>query len=452
MRASVTVLAALCLVATALAQMGPEMGMMGMGFAPAKVIDVAPVFSADGANIMFSRVHASLTGNEWAVSPVQGGMGMMGGEMGMMGGIPGMMGPEMGGMPGGMPGMGMGGAPDLSKEGIFRVATRGGEAASVVGGRAVIQDAAAGQLCYVFQGTGAQNYQQWGIYGMKFGGADNDRWYPAIMPWIRLSPKGDLFAIPYDQGKAVVFFPAQANTTQNAGFCPVEDRKNPVNWLASGDGIWLVQQENKQGQGGGMPGGMMPGMMGPEMGMGMGMGMGMTTAYHIAKGTLAQQVTPVVKDVGKDSMAVSLPNGTDIVASIGKVQTAGASDPNAGIWLCDQTGAKKRRLASDTALAMEASPDGRFVAYMWGAKAPYTLSVAPVDGRPVRRVGFSLSGIVSGCKPFSWSPDSRKLAFGAEDGTGYGIFVVDIETGDSSRITTASTKNTGTAAPAGAGG
>lgn len=450
MRSHIVVLVALAFTGAGVAQpmgpgmmMGGEMGMgMGMGMMASSLVDVGPVWSPDGRQLIFSRVTASFQGNNWTITPVSGGMGM-GMGMGMEGGMMPMGGAEMG--MGGMPGMGMTG-PNLQLEGLFQVAATGGEPNSLLGGRAVVHSASRNRFAFVFQGMGNQQYQQWGIYGMDANGGNQTKWYPgAQLKWVSISPSGGLFAVPYEQGKAVVFFPAQENAQQNVGYCQSADLTRPVSWTSDSEGVWVLQQAQVARPA--QP--MQPmGMMGPEaMGMMGGMGMGGFAAaqptFAIAIGKLDQSVTPVIEKVGQDSFAVSIPNSSDIAASLSAPAGAQPSQvktwPGAleGIYIYGTDGNQKRKLTNQKARYMEASPDGKHVAFMWGDKAPYTLSVAPVDGLPVRRVGYNLVGSVGGSKPFGWSPDSSGLAYGAQDDEANGVFVVDISTGQTVQVSKA---------------
>jgi len=450
MRSFVPLLVGLLIAAPALAQMGPEMGMgmgpgMGMGgFSAPALVDTAPVFSLDGKSITFCRVHATFQGTAWAVaSSMGGGMGMgMGAEMGMGPG----MGPGMGmGM-----GMGMGTGPDLSKEGIFQAGASGGQARNLVSGRALIQDVSQDKVCYVMLGS-AQGYGQQGIFGMSTGGGGNSQWYPATMPWVRLSPNGNQFVIPWAQGKAVVFFPAQGNAQQNEGYCLSGNLKVPASWTNESDGVYVIEQKQAAGPMMGMGmgaemgmGAMGPGMgaMGPGMGaMGPGMGMGGFAAANIAVGKADQSVTVVVKQVNPDSFAIRIPGSTDIAVYLAGGQGAGTQGktwPGAkqGLYVYGQDGSEKTKLTSEKVRMAQASPDGKYVAFTWGDKAPLTLSVAAVDGSPVKRVGFSIIGSISGSLAFAWAPDSKSVAFGAEDDGGNGIFVANVQTGVTSRVST----------------
>lgn len=439
MRLYLAVAVALVFAGSANGQWGPEMGMgMGMGMASG-LVDAGPTWTADGTAVIFSRVTASFQGNEWVASPVTGGMGGMGGEMG------GMMGPEMGGMPG----MGMMG-PNLQAEGLFRVPATGGDPTALVSGRALIQDVGGDVVAYMYQGTGVMEYQRWGIYGTNRSGSGQTRWYPGVqLPWVTVSPRGDRFAIPYEQGKAIVFFPVRENVQENAGYCASFDLKRPAAWTNDGGGVWVVLHEAPPAPtmpAGGMMmgpemGGMMPGMMG-EGGMMMG-GMAAQPKYHIALGKPDQSVTPVIEKVGQDSFAVSIPNSTDIAACLTPAPGVQARQVKAwpgdreGIYVFGADGTEKRKLTHQRARLMRASPDGAHIAFMWGDKAPFTISVAPVDGRPVKRVAFSVAGAVSGSKAFDWSPDGSKIAYAGLDDEGNGVFVVDINTGQLTRISQA---------------
>lgn len=422
-------------------EMGMEMGMMGMGMASG-LVDAGPTWTPDGSAVIFSRVTATLQANEWVAAPVTGGMMGMGGEMGMMGPEMGMMGPEMGGMPG----MGMRGA-NLEAEGLFRVPATGGEPTSLVSGRALIQDVGGNVVAYMYQGTGAREYQRWGIYGTNRSGSGQTRWYPTVqLPWVSVSPRGDRFVIPYEQGKSVVFFPVRENVQENVGYCAAFDLKRRVEWTNDGDGVWVIQHEAPPAPtmpAGGMMGPeMMGGMMGPE-GMGM-MGRAPAQAkYHIAIGRPDQSVTPVIEEVGQDSFAVSIPNSTDIAACLTPAPGARARQVKAwpgdreGIYVFAADGTEKRKLTHQRARIMRASPDGSYIALLWGDRAPFTISVAPVDGRPVRRVAFNAAGSVSGSRAFDWSPDGSKIAYAGVDDEGNGVFVVDMNTGEVTRLSQA---------------
>jgi Tol biopolymer transport system component len=371
------------------------MSMEGMQAAPPGMLDLSPSWSADGTSVLFSRVTAS-TGNDWTIVPISSPMSMYGEGSGMVGD----------------PGMGSEGMvqaqPYYQFEGLYRVPVAGGQPTKVVAGRALIMDRSRVGVAVAFQGLGTRQYQSWGIYGMDLSGSNSTRWYPAILNWVRVSPAGDQFVIPYDQGKSLVFFPARRDSTRNSGFCPTLDLTRPAAFTPDGSGVWVVVQD------------------------------GQSQALGIGKPN--RQVTPIVRGVGAGSFAVSIPNSQLCAASL---KPAPGANPwpvalwpgdQTGIYLYDDQGNEQRKLTSAYATAMEASPDGKFVAFMWGTKAPYSLSVAPVDGTPIRRVAANLAGAPGGSKPFCWSPDSKRLVFGGIDEAGNGVFATDIDTGDVVRL------------------
>jgi Tol biopolymer transport system component len=103
----------------------------------------------------------------------------------------------------------------------------------------------------------------------------------------------------------------------------------------------------------------------------------------------------------------------------------------------DSNGEIVVKLTHQQARGMAISPDGKMMAFCWGAKAPFTLSVAPTDGSPIRRLAFNLVGPVSGSPALAWSPDSSKIAFGGLDAEeGNGLFVVDVKSAKVTRLST----------------
>jgi hypothetical protein len=376
-------------------------------------------------------------------------------------------GPE-GGM--GMGGMGMGG-PNLQLEGMLTAPAAGGEAKVLGPGRILIQDASAKDIVVLYQGQGMNEMNSWGVYGISFDGANRTRWlsinYQWTPAWIRVSPKGDQFAVPWEKnGRYIVFFPATENAVTPVGNCQSDEIVRPVTWDAAGGAV-LVRQciapkapAAPAGMGEGMGMGMGMGMGGPAGGMGMGMGMGAAAPqpeYNIGLGKpdANAPIVQIIKHVGGESFAVAVEKGTDIVASLSPAPDVQASQTKSwpgdmdGLYLYDASGQQKAKLSYQRARLMASSPDGKHVAFMWGDKAPFTLSVIPTAGGPISRVAYNLVGSVGGGRPFAWSPDGRKIAYGGLDKEGGdGMFVVDIASGATTRLSTVPKATAPAAAPA----
>jgi WD40 repeat protein len=335
----------------------------------------------------------------------------------------------------------------------MRAAATGGEAQSLLAGRVLCQGGTGQRVAVKYVGTGQGEQANWGVYLVETASGNSERMFQidtASINWVRLSPDGTSVAVPFSsQGKSIiVFYPAQAEVQETLGQCSTGDLVKPACWTADGTGV-IMMKAAPAPAGGMMGGGMMgPGMMGGGMGGGMmgpgmmgGMGMGMGGATQtLVLGKPDATVTDIVKNVGLGSFGISVPNSSDIaamVASAAPVSPIGKTWPGEfqGVYVYTGTGTERGKLTRQKAVALEASPNGRHVAMVWGDKAPYTLSVIPLDGSAVRRLAFNVVGPISGCPAVAWSPDSRYVAYGSvDDKAGNGIMVVDIQSGASQPV------------------
>ena len=375
---------------------------MGMQAPPPVMIDCGACWSSDGSEVLFSRVTTTQSGQGWQFSIVPVPMPVFQ--------MPGMEGGYSGGMEGAD--MMKPAEPEYRREGVFRVPATGGQPQQVIAGRALIQDANRNHAVVLFQGMGAQQYRSWGVYGLELsGGSNSTMWYQALPVWARVSPDSRQFVLPHPKAPTYVFFPAGENARQFSGFCGTVDNSRPAIWTPDSTGVWTAQAA---------PDG----------------------NWTLGIGQPDQKFTKIVDRVGPNSFAVSIPGSTDVWVSASMPKgiepwpvKLWPGDPT-GLYLYDAQGNVKRKVTATQPAEMQASPDGKLLAFVYGT-APYGLAVVSVDGGPVRRLSSQLVGGIGYGRSFAWSPDSKKIAFGGLDPDNkHGIFVVDVETADITRLST----------------
>jgi hypothetical protein len=373
---------------------------MEMQAPPPVMLDCGACWTADGSQVLFSRVTTNQAGQGWLFNivavpqPVFQMPGTEGGEF--SGGMEGEMKPV---------------EPEYRREGVFRVPATGGQAQQIIGGRALIQDANNTYAVVLFQGMGAAQYRSWGVYGLELSGNNSTLWYQAVPTWARVSPDGRQFVLPHPKAPNYVFFPVAQNSRQFSGYCATTNTGRPAIWAPDSSGVWTAQ-------------------VGPDGNWALGIGQP------------DQKFNKIVDKVGPNSFAVSIPGSTDVWVSA--FMPVGVEpwpvklwpgDPS-GLYLYDAQGHVKRKVTVTPAAEMQASPDGKLLAFVYGT-APYGLAVVSVDGGPVRRLSSQLIGGMGFTRSFAWSPDSKKIAFGGLDvDKGHGVFVVDVDTADVTRLST----------------
>jgi dipeptidyl aminopeptidase/acylaminoacyl peptidase len=119
-----------------------------------------------------------------------------------------------------------------------------------------------------------------------------------------------------------------------------------------------------------------------------------------------------LKDVGDAQIS---PDGARVVFTVSEV-TADRARAVSHLWLVSTSGGAARQLTTGEAGASTPrwSPDGRWIAFYSAREGNNGLWVMSADGgeprllAPVRRTNFHLKGAG---ESFTWSPDSRRLAF-----------------------------------------